>query len=270
MKPCTAFDNTYLRLLEKCSTRVCEIDKHTDAKYKSMGATSFEFQGLPLLTLKNIEIKFSFVETVYLMAGLRGIFFSDFGFDAEFKKFESIDYVSPKRYIDPTSERLIRLANFIESKPTHKHATLSIFSIGNEEGDEPNTTIIQFTSVRGCLDMSVMQGSTDILCKLPHEIITICFIWYLIAARLDLQTGSCSWCIGNAYLFNRHMPNVDQIITEGYSRAGECPNFNILLNKKDFTRALEGKESLIHDVYQQLQPAYDRLKSKTIHLVRKP
>jgi len=89
-------------------------------------------------------------------------------------------------------------------------------------------------------------------------------MWGMLAASLSVETGKCLWSMGDAHIHGNEQDHIMKVIDEGYRRVGEAPNFNFTAKHNYFSAALEGRSELVHDIYQQLQPAYDRLKGERL------
>ncbi len=223
----TLFDVQYLELIEDCLVRPLEKDLRTKERCRSMGSTNLSFRGLPILTMRDIDIKKSISKILLYM----------------FNSSNGLSAISHELISYPTSKNYILRTGFGQIKKHNSNIVCVHFSIANE-----------------VLDMSVFQTSTDIYHRLPHNITGFCIMWYLLSSHLTIESGVCNWTIGNAYVLENDKHNIDKMLCEESYRAGEIPNFNLIVDRSYFNNALKGKEILIHDIFQQLQPAYDRLK----------
>lgn len=229
MKPYTLFDVQYLDLIENCLVQPLEKDLRTKEKCRSMGSTNLSFHGLPILTLRDIDIKKSINEALL--------------------------------YMYDSNHILLSISHELESYPTSKNCIFRIVFGHIKKYNSSVVVYVHFSIVNEVLDMSVFQTSTDIYHKLPHNITGFCIMWYLFSSHLTVEPGVCNWTIGNVYLLDdddNH--NIDKMLDEGSYRVGEIPNFDLIVDGSYFNNALKGKETLIHDIYQKLQPAYDKLK----------
>lgn len=227
MKACTEFDVQYLNLLQECFSQPFEKSMRTNKKYQSVGPVNLILKGIPIVTVWDIDIKCSINKML--------------------------------TQIVKSKNNILSVIHALICDSTSKNCVLNIGRV-QLENITPYIIGIHFSIIKSRLNMSVLESSTDVFIKLPHTVFEFCFLWCLLSARLGIKTGICSWNIGDAYVYTSQKENIERVLEMGYCRIGEVPNFNFKATIDDLGFAMQGKETLVHDIYQKLQPAYDRLK----------
>lgn len=261
MKPCTEFDIQYLDLIKKCYACEEETLKRNGVKYKSIGAVNLEFKGLPLLTLRDIDIKFSIAEIIWHMSGSKSNLLEHFGYTV-WSKFQNRmaygGYWRGKR-CNNEFDQLTGIIKKLSYDPSFRGCVLNSWP-NKLQPQNPCIVSVAYSIIRNGLDMVILQRSADVYFGLPHDIASFSIMWFLLAACLKIETGKCNWTISNAHIYENQYENILSMVSEGYKRKGETTNFNLIVDDLDIERAIHGKESLVHDIYHQLQPIYAKIK----------
>lgn len=227
MKPCTEFDNQYMGLIENCLLQTFERSLRNNKKYQSIGPVNLILRGLPILTMFDINIK-ALINKAFL-------------------------------YISQSKNNVTSVMHALLCDSTSKNCVMNGERIKLEH-ITPYIVGSHFSIVGGYLNMSVLESSVDVFQTLPNTVFSSCILWHMLASRLAVRVGICSWNIGDTYIYKSQEKNIQQMLKEYSKRSGEVPNFNFNADIDDLGFAMQGKESLVHDIYHQLQPQYDRLK----------
>ena len=261
MRSNTSFDGQYIKLIRGCIHAAPEKDRRTGHHFRSIGSATIDFSGLPLMTLRDIGIKFSIAEIVWHMNGSNSDLLERFGYTVWSKFPRRMAYGS---YWRDGYNFLSGIARKLTEDPTSKGCVLDMWP-KCLRSHNPCIVAVHFTVVRGALEMAVLQRSADMYLGFPHDVASFSILWHLMAEKIGVPTRNCNWTLGSAHLYDNQIKNAGRLVTEFNARSpGHTPNFSLQVSAKNFDDALAGKEYLVHDLYRQLQPRYDRMKGEKL------
>lgn len=262
MKPMTRFDNEYFFLLRQAMLAKPETDQRTGAEVHSIGSASFKFAGVPLLTLRDIDVKFACAEIVWHMNGSKGDLLEKLGYKV-WGKFPRRMAYGP--YWRDGGDALKGIITRLQNDPTARGCVLDSWpDAGEARSQNPCIVATHFSIVEGKLEMAVLQRSADMYFGLPHDVASFSILWHLIAAALEIKTRTATWAIGNAHIYGNQKENVYRMAKEAGMRAGETPNFALNVDRYNFLNALAGKLSQVFTLFQLLEPQYSRIKGERL------
>ena len=214
MKPNTEFDSQYIRLIEDCIHARPERDRRTRHSFRSIGSAAVHFSGLPLMTLRDIGIKFSIAEIVWHMSGSSSDLLERFGYKVWSKFPRRMAYGS---YWRGDCNLLKEVARKLAEDPTSKGCVLDMWP-EHLRSHNPCIVAVHFTVVRGALEMAVLQRSADMYLGFPHDVASFSILWHLMAEKIGVPTRNCTWTLGSAHLYDNQIENAERLVTEFNAR----------------------------------------------------
>jgi thymidylate synthase len=111
------------------------------------------------------------------------------------------------------------VAALLKANPNSRRAVIQLFDASDltkRFADVPCTCTIQFLARDGDLQAVVYMRSNDAYLGLPHDIFCFTMLQEMLARRLGLDVGVYKHCVGSLHMYDEHLAEVQQYLTEGY------------------------------------------------------
>jgi len=266
----TEFDLAYADAARSVLAAKPERDLRTGKWKHAWHGAHFYQQNVPLLTLRDINIKWFCAESVWFMSGQGPEFMASFGFK-NWDKFMDDDGLLPfstgHRWAE--GDQLLRAVKMLEDDKTAQRCVLNAWDSWADllpadhprrQANAPCIPMVHFTVIRGRLHISAFQRSCDMLYGFPHDIAGMAIIRDIVASRLRIPPGSISWHVSNLHFYDDEVDAAETMMTRLDGCAGgTAPNPKLKTKKNWYGRATRGDKSLVLDLISQLQPVVERL-----------
>lgn len=263
----TAFDKAYIDVACAVLGGTTGYNKRTRQKTISTHGQSFFQQGLPLLTLRDIEPKRACIEAVWFLSGCEDpTFMRNLGA-------VPLVYDSPWRTAFGV-DQLLWAIYLLKSMPTTRRCFINTWnpivddwlpSIGRPKPTRaPSVASWHLYIDGGQLNVSVFQRACDIWHGLPITITTIGLVQALIARHLELGLGSLFLTISNAHLYESQRESLKKLLARVEQRQGSQPNHVLTLPVDMLPAAMKAQTWVVHDLALKIGEFYDTAKGASL------
>ncbi len=273
----TEFDLVYADAARAVLATDPEKDERTGKWKHAWHGAHFYQMNIPLLTLRDINIKWFCAEAVWFMSGLGPEFMKSFGFK-NWTKFAMADGKLPfstgRRW--DHGDQLIRVVRMLEDDPTAQRCVLDAWDANADllptdhvrrKANAPCIPMVHFTVIHGILHMSAFQRSCDMLYGFPHDIAGMSIIRDIIACKLGLRSGPISWSVSNLHFYDDQVDAAEEMLLRlDACTGGASPNPKLVPKKNWYARSLAGDKSLVFDLIYQLEPVVIRLSKGAVNM----
>ncbi len=266
----TEFDLVYADAARAVLSTNPERDARTGKWKHAWHGAHFYQMNIPLLTLRDINLKWFCAEAVWFMSAQGLNFMEWFGFK-NWSKFADKDgrltFSTGKRW--DQGDQLIRVVRMLEDDPTAQRCVLDAWDFNSDllpvgharrKANAPCIPMVHFTAIHGVLHMSAFQRSCDMLYGFPHDIAGMSVIRDIIACKLGLRSGPISWSVSNLHFYDDQVEAAEIMLSRlDACTGGASPNPKLSPKKDWYARALAGDKSLVLNLVSQLMPVAERL-----------
>ena len=218
-----AFDNFYASILYRILKQQGAIHQRTGLLIKALPGVLYTSENLPLLSLRDINIKWSCIELVWSIAGRSDIkFFNDLGFhawDAFANKEGYVESSYGHRWRNTFQrDQLMDIVKGMKMNPTTRQGFMTTWdqrSDGLCQPRKPNVPCVaawHFHIIEGRLNLTVMQRSADMIVGYPHDILQGFILMVLFASHLKVSTGSLTYLASNAHIYQDHFEQAEEMV----------------------------------------------------------
>jgi thymidylate synthase len=262
-----AYADVLSRVLASHETR----DERTSRKFKAIPGVFFSVGyggGVPLISLRDINVLWTCAETVWFASGCADPKFMERFKFKNWQKFpESMQYGRRWRDDGDGGDPLERLLDRLANDDTAKSCMIQgCFPWETSISGSPCIASMSFHILGHILQVSVLQRSCDLYFGLPHDMGSVALLRLMIAQELGITPGHISWLAANAHLYENQYENAE--VMAGTLAAGQCAVPAIQLPKVSLSRAMQGDEKLVFDLFRPLQAQYQRLNPPKLRLPR--
>jgi thymidylate synthase len=226
----TEFDHSYAAALRDILDRGHKgTNGRTGRGVRELHGVTFAERGVPILTLRDINIKWFATEAVWFLSGdpdlrlmhayglkswdpfsVNGVVPAGTGYRwRRFAQHDQLEWLISELACDETSRQAV-LCSWMP--------TLDNNLVGEKPLSVPCVPFWHFCVMAGRLNLTVMQRSADVWFGLPHDVAGAGLIQALLARHLDLRPGSMAWVVGNAHLYEDQLAPARRLL----KRYDEC------------------------------------------------
>ena len=223
-------EQQYLHLLERCMTS--PVRETRNANCYSMFGAFLEHdlrEGFPALTTKKIFFRGVVEELAWFLRGStnvqelkdKGVHIWDKNADAFDNGTDAggiygflwrhfgADYKDC--YTDYTGQGVDQIAKVLQGireNPTSRRHVICGWSPGTPASLPPCHVLYQFYVHAGVLHVQMYQRSADLFLGIPFNIASTALLTHLIANECDLEAGTMRIILGDAHIYESHLPAV--------------------------------------------------------------
>ena len=265
----TDFDKKYLAILNECLND--GVEQYTDRvkmKTKALFGIDLDLDSnkFPLLTLRKTSPKFFIAETLWFFTGTKKLdFFQKFskGWDS-FKdtnnNIESNYGYRWRRYFK--RDQIESLVEMLVNEPSSRQGVLCTWDPATDglaspkkQSGVPCGCMTVFNVLDGKLFCHVIFRSEDLILGITHDVPGASLLQHIIAQKVGLDVGRLHFSISNAQVYE---VNYDQA-KELSLRIHEHAEIILKLPQNSYDRAIAGDESLVEEIYQNINEQYHPL-----------
>lgn len=122
--------------------------------------------------------------------------------------------------------QIMNVVDILTRKPSSRRAVIQLFDSKDIESGHkeiPCTTTLQLHIRENVMHMSTTMRSNDAYLGLPHDVFCFTMLQEMLACRLGVELGSYIHHVGSMHIYERHIENAENYITEGYQKPNEMP-----------------------------------------------
>jgi thymidylate synthase len=268
------FDYQYADAIGHIMDQRPETNARTGKRVKAAHGVTFHCaaQEVPLLALRNIKPLWTCAEVVWFMSGSddarwmarQGFSVWDKFADEHGRVASATGYRWRQHF---NVDQLRQLVSKLGEDPTSRQGVLLSWDPWDGVNPGPNVPCVMiwhFHSINGELHVSAMQRSADMYFGLPHDILGARLVQGLIAAKLGMRTGSISYLVSNAHLYEDQweaaeemMARADSLTEEQSKEMMERAPLEPRFSESHYRRACEGDEILPQELNNILIRGYE-------------
>lgn len=262
----TSFDTHYAFLLKRVLAEQQHMNMRTKTWVRAIDGAFFRYEGIPLLNLRDINIRWTCAEVVWFMGGLSNVqFMREFGFrnwdpfaDGKGVVHSATGY--RWRYAHGV-DQLRLVIDKLKMDPSDRQAVLvSWLPDPDLRKPGPNAPCLlawHFHAIAGKLHMTVLQRSADLYFGLPHDIFGSRIVQEMIAAAVDLVPGNVSYAVSNAHLYEDQWDTAKEMV----AREDTCDTQMVYPVDMNITpaiaeAAMEGDKDVVLTLVERVKKFY--------------
>ena len=261
------FDIQYAQILKDIlENGIAEKNERTGHVCHSLPGMTMKFdlsKGFPLLTLRRIPLKVFIAEQIWFLMGHKNLAF--------LQRFTKIwdDFAEENNCVESAygyrwrkhfgRDQLGGLLKLLKEDRTSRHGVILMWDPsddglidGTKKKNVPCPFCFTAQIMGGRLCLHLIIRSNDMMLGNPHDVAGFALLTYFLAEKLGVKPGYLTVSISNAHIYDIHVDKAKDIIAREVKHESipfTCP-------KKALTRAEEGDEGLVDEVFQQIKENY--------------
>lgn len=258
----TDFDLQYADALASVMDASPHADLRTGYEVRSAHGVHFHCDGVPLLTLRDIDIRWPCAEAVWFVSQSPSLsLMRSFGYKAwdAFATGSKVTTAAGYRW----GRQLETAVKRLEHDPSSRRCVLSAWRprLDMAGPHPPCVPMAHLTIVDDRLCLSGFQRSGDMYFGVPHDVAGYAIMLRILCDRLQLNPGTISWTVSDAHVYSNQYDHCDRLLDLAAKRGGGfSPNFSLQPWDGMWDKARAGSRALVWDLYHALSAQYDRLK----------
>lgn len=216
------FNISYLKAF-LASQLISEIESTRNGNAKVLGQAIFIIQPndprLCFLNDRNLNYKFAFVESAWILEGRNDLkvlsrYISSYSQYSDDNETLNGAYGYRLRYYFD-QDQIENAIDQLKKNPESRRVVLQIYSVDDlqkNSKDIPCNTNIYLKIKKGCLNLTVINRSNDLLLGIPYNIFVFGILQKYIANRLDISIGLQTQITDNLHLYEKDFKKVSEII----------------------------------------------------------
>jgi thymidylate synthase len=269
----TSFDNWYQEIVRLVMEEgVEEHNQRTGYNIRAITGVSQSFrpaQEFPLLTLRKTPLKLFIAEIIWYLQGDKKLDF--------FQKFSRI-WDDFKDEMDENTvetsygyrwrgffgrDQVQGLLKLLEKDPSSRHGVVVTWDPGSDGLDGakkknvPCVPVWVANIVGGELNIHFLFRSQDVMLGLPHDVAGFALLQMILAQRLGVRPGYLHYTGSHVHIYENHFEQAKIIA----GRESLHPPVSLSLPENTYQRAMAKEESLVLEIFEQLNNQYQPLPS---------
>lgn len=269
----SVFDIWYRQIVETILTSgVQELNQRTGYRTKIVTGVSGSFRPgdeFPLLTLRKIPLKLFIAEMIWYLQGDEQLDF--------FQKFSHIwddfrDEVGSNTVETSYGYRwrsffqrdqIDSLLRMLEREPSSRQGVVVTWDPntdgldGRKKKNVPCVPLWVANIVGGELNLHFLFRSQDVMLGLPHDVAGFALLQMILAQRLGVKPGFLHYSGSHLHIYENHYAQAEMLAR----RHNLHPQIKLILPPNTYQRAVNKDESLVLEIFEQLNSQYHPLPS---------
>ncbi len=271
MQNTTTINTFYKDLVRDIMTNGTEeLNQRTGLKVKILTGINATFDtatDFPLLILRKIPLKLFVAEMVWYLQGVKELDF--------FQKFSRIwdDFMEDDNTAQSGygyrwrnhfgRDQVASLISMLQKDNSSRQGVVVTWDANDDGLDSalkknvPCVPMWVANIVGNKLNLHFVFRSNDVMLGLPHDIAGFALLQHILAQKLDVSVGLLHYSCSHCHIYENHYAQASELLIREIE--SKLVNLNLPLNT--FDRAMDGDETVVIQIFENLKQQYQPLPS---------